>query len=152
MAKLYAKSQAKLHLMKMAAGISSLEELKNRQSRYAKKRKKNGASYLEVGHVTRMWPKRAEELLDGGCLYWVFAGGIRVRQRILDFQEYADEDGHRRCRIVLDSELTETDFLKKRAFQGWRYLAVGDAPPDIGKASTQGPSELRAQLKELGLL
>ena len=53
-------------------------------------------------HVTRMWPKRAEELLARGSLYWVYKGPILAPQRILRLDEVTGADGITRCGIVLD--------------------------------------------------
>jgi hypothetical protein len=42
-----------------------------------------------------------------------------------------------------------------RAFQGWRYLAHGDVPPDLGAAGAgvaEMPEPLRRELRDLGLL
>jgi hypothetical protein len=42
-----------------------------------------------------------------------------------------------------------------RPFQGWRYLAQSDVPPDLGSAGTglaAMPEPLRRELRELGLL
>ena len=42
-----------------------------------------------------------------------------------------------------------------RAFQGWRYLADKDAPPDLSDAGAgleDMPESLRRELGELGLL
>ena len=42
-----------------------------------------------------------------------------------------------------------------RAFQGWRYLAAKDAPPDLDRVArgmTNMPEPLRRELRELGLL
>jgi hypothetical protein len=137
----------------MAAGISTLEELRSRQAQHAKRRRKEGMSYLEVGHVTRMWPKRADELLQGGSLYWVFAGGIRARQPLLSLSEIRNKEGHRRCRIALHGDIVETRFQPRRAFQGWRYLLAQDAPADLAiSAQEEGAPEIRAALQELGLL
>ena len=39
-----------------------------------------------------------------------------------------------------------------RIFQGWRYLEVKDAPPDIGAGDASDmPAELAAELRELGI-
>ena len=42
-----------------------------------------------------------------------------------------------------------------RAFQGWRYLDVKDAPPDldrVAKGTSNMPEPMRRELRELGLL
>ena len=42
-----------------------------------------------------------------------------------------------------------------RAFQGWRYLAAKDAPPDLDRAAPGAadmPETLRRELRDLGLL
>jgi hypothetical protein len=53
-----------------------------------------------------MWPKRADEVLNGGSLYWVFKGLVLCRQRILRLDEVEGGDGIRRCGIVLDPEVS----------------------------------------------
>ena len=78
-----------------------------------------------------MTPKRAEEMLAGGSLYWVIKHYIIVRQRLIGFEEVKDKDGKAMCRIHLDPELIRTKPRKKRPFQGWRYLEPGDAPADL---------------------
>lgn len=106
-------------------------------------------------HVTRMWPKRDTELLAGGSLYWVFKGQILARQRILRLDEVIGEDGIRRCGIVLDEAIVRTAPAPKRPFQGWRYLSVSDAPPDLrnGRESEANlPPELNRALAEIGVL
>ena len=37
----------------------------------------------EQTHTTRMVPKRADEIVDGGSLYWVIRGQLACRQRLL---------------------------------------------------------------------
>lgn len=106
-------------------------------------------------HVTRMWPKRGAELLDGGSIYWVFKGAIQCRQRIFRLDEVIGEDGIRRCAIVLDPEMHRTQQAPRRPFQGWRYLQRNDSPPDIPKgreAEEPLPAELAGKLAEIGIL
>jgi len=105
-------------------------------------------------HITRMRPKREEELLNGGSLYWVFKGVILARQRILALDQYRGEDGIARCALVLDRVLVRTQGAPRRAFQGWRYLAPEDAPPDLpqGRANdTALPEDLARALADIGL-
>ena len=99
-------------------------------------------------------PRRGEELLHGGSIYWVIKGLIQVRQNILDLREVRSEDGIRRCDIILDQQLVLTRPHPRRAFQGWRYLPGEDAPRDLGKSepgADEISEEMRAELIELGL-
>ncbi|MBL3571618.1 lysophospholipase [Rhodovulum sulfidophilum] len=105
-------------------------------------------------HVTRMWPKRAADLLDGGSLYWVFKGAILARQRVLRLDEVIGEDGIARCAIVLDPEVIRTEAVPRRPFQGWRYLEAGDAPRDLPATRPDEddlPPQLMAALAEIGV-
>ena len=71
-----------LHLIKLCVGADSIEDLADwQEKRAAERRKKGGAG--DVLHITRMTPKRADELLAGGSLYWVIKGQIAVRQRLM---------------------------------------------------------------------
>ena len=119
-------ANAKLNLIKLCVGVDGPDELR---AWHAKRRRETGVDYSI--HVTRMWPRRADEILDGGSLYWVMRGTIRARQRIIGFHERRGEDGIKRCEIRLDSELVLTDTALRRAFQGWRYLKGDDAPRDL---------------------
>lgn len=106
-------------------------------------------------HVTRMWPKRAGELLNGGSIYWVIQGLVQCRQRILRLDEVTRADGIRRCAIVLDPEVIRTTTAPKRPFQGWRYLPAGDAPADLPKTRQSEeplPAELSAALADIGVI
>ena len=99
-------------------------------------------------------PRRGDELLQGGSIYWVIKGLIQVRQKILVLREVRGEDGIRRCDIILDQALVLTRPHPRRAFQGWRYLPGEDAPNDLGLSDLDGdeiPEEMRAELIELGL-
>jgi hypothetical protein len=106
-------------------------------------------------HVTRMWPKKEAEILDGGSIYWVIKGVIQCRQRILRMDEVIGSDGIRRCAIVLDPQLHRTAQAQRRPFQGWRYLKPEDSPPDLppGREAEEAlPPELSAALSEIGVL
>lgn len=105
-------------------------------------------------HVTRMWPKRETELLDGGSLYWVFKGVMLARQELIGMEERIGEDGIRRCALMLARDLIPVAAVPRRPFQGWRYLAASDAPPDLprGRANDDAlPASLAAELAEMGL-
>lgn len=139
---------AKLHLLKLCVGVERPEQLHG----YHIQRLAAGE---ELRHTTRMWPRREAELLDGGSLYWVMKGAIQARQRILRLDEVTGADGIRRCKIVLDRDLMRVSSAPKRAFQGWRYLEVGDAPPDLGLVGGDDddlPDDLREALGEIGVL
>jgi hypothetical protein len=99
-------------------------------------------------HDTRMSPKRAEEMLAGGSIYWVIKHFIIVRQRLVGFEQVKDKDGKNMCRVHLDPELVRTKPRKKRPFQGWRYLEPGDAPADLDGKGPALSADLEAALKE----
>ncbi|MGB3315869.1 MAG: DUF1489 domain-containing protein [Albidovulum sp.] len=108
----------------------------------------------ERRHTTRMWPKREAELLAGGSLYWVVKGVILCRQRIVRLEEITGADGIRRCGIVMDPEVIRTEAAMRRPFQGWRYLAPKDSPPDLPKGrakDTALPEDMALALAEIGL-
>jgi hypothetical protein len=101
-----------------------------------------------------MWPKRADEVLNGGSLYWVFKGVILARQRILRLDEVDRGDGIARCALVLDPEVIRTEAVPRRPFQGWRYLSAADAPRDLGRARPDDdslPPRLMAALADIGV-
>ena len=109
-----------IHLSKVAFSCASVDTLERRQQ----KRLQDGA----VPNVTRFRPKRAEELLAGGSLYWIIKHRLVARQAILDFATSA-RDG--RTIIKLAPELVRVRGQAMRAHQGWRYLDPADAPPDL---------------------
>jgi hypothetical protein len=141
-----------VHLIKLCVGIDTVEELEaHRRERSVEQQAQNEA--VQSVHVTRMSPKRAVELLDGGSLYWVIKRVIRCRQRIISLDEVVGEDGIKRCAIVMDPEIIRTAPAARRPFQGWRYLKTDDAPMDIDAPARGGenlPPELRSRLIEIG--
>ena len=140
-----------LHLIKLCVGVDSIEDLRGWQKDHLATLKKRGKK-LELKHTTRMTPKRRAEILDGGSLYWVIKGYTAVRQRLIDIRPFVDKEGVPRCHLVYDKDLVMVSPRPRRAFQGWRYLAAKDAPPDISKAGKGLPDKLQRQLAELGLL
>lgn len=144
-----------VHLIKLCVGCDSPEDLRDWQQRRLAQRKKRGEPAV-LQHVTRAMPKRREEVLDGGSLYWVIKGVIQVRQRIIGFGEGQKPDGTPCCLILLDRKLVPTHPVPRRAFQGWRYLEPADAPPDLDARTSQQlvqlPPEMRKELAELGLI
>ncbi|MBV1925960.1 MAG: DUF1489 domain-containing protein [Rhodobacteraceae bacterium] len=139
-----------LNLIKLSVGSESVET----QEAWQSQSQAQTADGLPR-HITRMWPKRSEALLNGGSIYWVIKGQIQSRQRILRLDEIIGQDGIRRCAIVLDPELHRTQSALRRPFQGWRYLTVDDAPPDLPKGRSNDdalPEALNRALAEIGIL
>ncbi len=140
-------------MLKLSVGIDDIDHLKSVQRR--RRREIESAGHGDkLWHQTRHMPRRSEELLDGGSIYWVIKGVIRVRQRLRDFEILTGDDKGRRCRIILDPTLVPTDHMPRRPFQGWRYLENVDAPADLGTRETgeDMPPELVAELRALGLM
>ena len=141
-----------LHLIKLCVGVDSLEELARWQKQRLAEKKKKGQK-PELVHITRQTPKRAEELLDGGSLYWVIKGQIAARQRLTALRPLTRE-GVPHCGLVYDKKLVPVVRRPRAAFQGWRYLESEDAPPDLvkGQHSDELPEKLASELRALGLL
>lgn len=142
-----------LHLLKLCVGCDSVEELEGWIASRLEARRQAGEK-VEQHHVTRMVPRRAAELLDGGSLYWVIKGQVQCRQRLLAVTPFTDGEGIGRCRLVLDPAVVRTEWQPRRVFQGWRYLDGADAPGDLAEDADAAamPPGLRQELAELGLL
>jgi hypothetical protein len=137
-----------VHLMKLAVGIRDIAHLREVQARRM-------TADPPLRHQTRNAPRRKDEILDGGSLYWVIAGALLVRQAVLDITEEQWDDGSRCAGLVLDPALVQVEGRPVRAFQGWRYLATEDAPPDLTAADFAPdaiPPALRQKLRELCLI
>jgi len=137
-----------VHLIKLCVGVDSLQDLKDWQTERLKSLRKGGQT-PELCHRTSQTPRRRDEVLDGGCLYWVIKGLILVRQRVLALRPDRKDDGTACCGIVLDSELVATRAQGRRAFQGWRYFDAADAPPDLDAVVEAGEAPPKAMVKEL---
>lgn len=141
-----------MHLVKLCVGVDTIEDLERYRAGAEAAASARGETWQST-HVTRMFPKQAEKILDGGSLYWVIRRVIQVRQRIIDLQEVVGDDGIKRCAIVMDNELIRTAPAARRPFQGWRYLKPDDAPMDLSDPSAGGadlPADLRRKLIEIG--
>jgi hypothetical protein len=142
-----------LHLVKLCVGVSAIEELQAWIDYRLEQRKSNCKPDEQI-HTTRMVPKRADELLAGGSLYWVIKGNIQIRQHLLDIRPFTDKEGIRRCDLVLEPRLIATRWQPRRPFQGWRYFKASEVPPDLGVGDDgeDMPPDLQLELSELGLL
>ena len=143
-----------LHLIKLCVGADSIRDLQDwiKERLAEKRRRKQKPEHI---HTTRMVPTRADELLDGGSLYWVIRGEIACRQVLTDIREYKDKEGVRRCQLVLNPKVVPVVPRPRGPFQGWRYLEGKDAPDDltrVAKGLVKLPEEMRRELRELGLL
>ena len=139
-----------MHLIKLSVGSQSVESL----TEWQKQPRAQGPDGLPR-HITRMWPKRRDEVLDGGSIFWVIQGHILCRQRILRFDEVIGNDGIRRCAFVLEPQLIRTTIVRRRPFQGWRYLTPEDAPADLVQARDNEealPTALSAALADIGVI
>ena len=142
-----------LHLIKLCVGCDSVEDLEGWIAAELADKRRAGAAAGD-SHTTRMTPKRVDDLLDGGSLYWIIKGGVQCRQRLTGIVPFTDGEGVGRCRLMLDPVVTRTEWQPRRPFQGWRYLDPKDAPADLAGAGTgeELPLSLRRELAELGLL
>ena len=139
-------------MLKLCVGAESIADLNRYMDERRAAHKRLGLAY-EALHTTRMVPKRIDELLDGGSLYWVIKGHIMARQRLTAIRPFKADDGITRCDLVMDAEVVPVQPRPCRPFQGWRYLKSEEAPLDLGaSASVEMPEELRRELAALGLL
>jgi hypothetical protein len=139
-----------INLIKLSVGSESIESMARWQTS-ARAKGPDG----QPRHVTRMWPRREAELLNGGSIYWVVKGVLLCRQPILRLDEVVRADGIRRCGIVLKPGLIPVIPTPRRPFQGWRYLPSEDAPMDMDPARASEarlPTELSVALAEIGVL
>ena len=150
-----------VHLIKLCVGVTDVNQLLQERERLIKQAaKRKSRKPVEDHHWTRMRPKRADEVIDGGSLFWVIRGVIRVRHRILRLDDVRDADGQEYCAIIYDPKVILVEPRPRRAFQGWRYLEAEDAPPDLpnqkralASAAAEGdmPKEMLNELRALGL-
>lgn len=139
-----------LHLTKLAVGVRDIDHLRELQAERA-------ACSPPLRHRTRNFPRRREDVLDGGSMYWVVNGAMLVRQCILDITEDRWDDGSACAGLILDPQLVPLAGRPAKPFQGWRYLPAEDAPPDLvtappARGEAALPPALRQELRALCLL
>jgi hypothetical protein len=137
-----------LHLLKLSVGTDDLDDLRGWQT---ERLRKTG----RVFHRTRMMPRRREELLAGGSIYWIIHGQVLGRQRLTGIERVIDADGRPDTHLMLDPLVVPTLPRPHRPFQGWRYLAAADAPLDLTElpeGARNLPPAMAAELRALGLL
>lgn len=140
---------ATINLIRLAVGITDMSHLAQIQQERLFSFEGRAATETR----TRNRPRRAEDLLNGGSLYWVIKNNIMLRQRVIGIGVTEDKA----CRLILDPQLIRLAAVRKKAFQGWRYLKTSDAPRDIGvfypgsDGAGEMPTEMAEALKILGL-
>ena len=128
-----------LHIIKLGVGVPDVEWLERR-----------AAKGVPLVVHTRMTPKRAAEIEDGGSLFWVVKGTIVCRQPVLDISTLGEGKASR-CEITLEPKVIRTAPMGRRPFQGWRYFEPKDIPADLDTLEAgETPEELVKQLRELG--
>ena len=138
---------AMLHMMKLCVGVSDPAELRAWQAQRMRTDPK-------LRHLTRHMPRRAEEIVGQGSLFWVIGGTMLLRQTLIAIEPATRGDGSACAALVLDPALVAVQGRPVKAFQGWRYLRAEDAPEDLAAGSVEAdmPHALAQRLRELCLL
>ncbi|WP_374764994.1 DUF1489 family protein [Yunchengibacter salinarum] len=138
--------------MKLAPGAQGFSDFRDRLQ---------GRAMDDAGigrHVrvfTRNTPKAADDVLDGGAIYWVIKGQIMARTPVLHLESGFREDGRPLCIISVSADPVGVVPVPRRPFQGWRYLKPDDAPedlPDGGDGMSEAPPEMLRELQDLKLI
>jgi len=135
------------HLKKIAVGIETVERLKIRQEIIFR-------TYGRLFHSTRNMPKKREELIQSGSMFWIIKRYVLVRQKIINIIPVVREDGSKGCEIELDKNLTKVIPTKMKPFQGWRYYLEEEIPQDLNvncNEDDEVPEQIRSELIKLGL-
>jgi hypothetical protein len=141
-----------VHLIKLSVGSDSLDDLAAWQAQRLESMRRKGQK-PELVHITRHMPRRAQDVLDGGSIYWVIKGFVLARQRLLELRPL-ERDGVAHCGLVYDPQMVRVAPRPHRPFQGWRYFNPKDAPPDLarGQGIEEMPESMLRELAELGLV
>jgi len=139
-----------VNLLKLCVGIDSVEQLESHKQQRLQTFADGRSCHI---HITRFMPKRKEEVLDGGSLYWIIKGFCVARQKIIGLEMVDTEKGPK-CAILMAPDLILTESQPRRPHQGWRYLETKDAPADASSQTieTDMPSDMAQDLRDLGLL
>jgi len=137
-----------MHLQKLSVGSEGIDTLAEWQRLVVRRRKAKGKTAVHE-HVTRMFPKQKEALLNGGSIFWVIKGQIQCRNKIISLEEVRGADGIRRCAILMEPGPVPVIPVPRRPFQGWRYLKPEDAPADLTESLAPGERSA-SQISQLG--
>lgn len=144
-----------VNFLRTGVGVESVSHLHDIQSSYRRLRM-DGKDYAFL--TTRRTPTRANDLINGGSVYWIVKRQICARQEIIDVQTLEDDEGKAYCRIVMSPTIMLTSPVSHRHIQGWRYLTPEKAPQDLrlfdpnGHNENEMDAQMAADLAELGLL
>ena len=106
-----------VHLKKLSVGSASVDGLRALQAQRL-------ANVGRLIHITRNRPRRVEELLNGGSIYWIIKGVMTARQAIIDFVEAERADGSPACGIVLSPEIVTVAPTRMRIFKAGAILRL----------------------------
>ncbi len=141
-----------LHLIKMSVGSTSFGNLEAWEKKVSFK---HSSGVMVFVHGTAQRPRRADELVTGGSIYWVVKGFIIGRNPLVAIDVDEMGKGRARCSLICGLPMVPVAPRRHRPFQGWRYFRAQDAPPDIKRGDLKKstlPADLAAELSELGLL
>jgi len=102
-----------------------------------------------------MTPKRDEEILAGGSLYWVIRGEIAAREKIIAIEPFRDRGGIGRCRLVMQPKVICGIAAADAAVSGLALFYGRRRAAGFGKSAASiaaMPEPLRRELRDLGLL
>tara|TARA_B100001996_G_C18647507_1_gene587999 strand:+ start:371 stop:784 length:414 start_codon:yes stop_codon:yes gene_type:complete len=136
-----------LNLKKLCVGISTFEMLEEWQKNEIRNNR-------QLFHTTRIKPKRVNEILPNGSLYWIIKNKFIARQKILEFKDVVRKDGKSACKIIFDHKLIKVANIPHRPFQGWRYLTEDKIPKDTYRDLNNNdiPPSMLAELNQFGVI
>ena len=139
-----------VNVLRTGVGVESVQHLYEIQQTH---RESVYASGSGAFITTRGTPTRANEILNGGSLYWIIKQQISVRQKIENIETLKDESGKKFCLITMHPDIILTVPAPHRHIQGWRYLPHEKAPKDFkifNPDADVSPADIDPQLsKEL---
>ena len=145
-----------VNFLRTGVGVESVSHLHDIQSTY-RQLKQSGQTCAFL--TTRRTPTRANDMVNGGSVYWIIKRQICARQEIIDVQTLEDDEGKAYCRIVMSPAIMLTSPLSHRHIQGWRYLTPEKAPQDLRpfdptdkNNNVEIDPKMAEELAELGLL
>lgn len=117
-----------VNFLRTGVGVQSIHHLHEIQSTY---RQFNDGEKNYAFLTTRRTPIRANDILNGGSVYWIINRQICARQQVVDIQTLQDDEGKNFCRILMNPTIIMTSPTAHRHIQGWRYLTPEKAPSDL---------------------